>query len=154
VAVFAVLFSGAMLLSAYAFEYIGGLQPCQLCYWQRWTHFAVLGLGLGGLLLPRVKTMAWLTIIALAACAAMAAYHAGVEYSWWEGPSTCMAGGDVSDIDPSAIFGELTEPLKGVDCSKPVWSMLGISMAGWNFLASLGATLLALLILRKDPKAS
>ena len=142
-----------MLLSAYAFEYIGGLAPCQLCYWQRYTHFAVLGLAIAGLLFPRAKLMSGLIILALLACALMGGYHAGVEYGWWEGPKTCLAGSDVTGIDTGALFNNMSEPIEGIDCSKPTWVMLGISMAGWNALASLGATCLALLILRKDPKS-
>jgi disulfide bond formation protein DsbB len=143
-----------MLISAYAFEYIGGLAPCQMCYWQRWTHFAVLGLGIAGLMLPRVKLMSWLIILALLTCAAMASYHAGVEYGWWEGPKTCLVGdaADPTGIETGSLFENLDTPIKGVDCSKPAWMFLGISMAGWNALASFGATILALLILRKDPK--
>ena len=45
--------SAALLLGAFAFQYLGGLLPCVLCIYQRWPHAVavlagVLGLSLGG----------------------------------------------------------------------------------------------------------
>ncbi|HHI70229.1 MAG TPA: disulfide bond formation protein B, partial [Rhodobacteraceae bacterium] len=28
----------ALLLGAFAFQYLGGMAPCKLCIWQRWPH--------------------------------------------------------------------------------------------------------------------
>ena len=39
------------LASAYAFQYLGGLAPCHLCWLQRYPHFAALGLGALALML-------------------------------------------------------------------------------------------------------
>ena len=151
VAIAAFLFSGAMLLGAYAFEFIGGLAPCQMCYWQRWAHWAVLAFALLTFAAPRAG--APLVALGLAGSAGVAAYHAGVEYGWWQGPQSCTATGESLDgIDPAAILGGLSEPMSGVDCSEPAWSMLGISMAGWNGLLSLGA-LVVVLVLMKQMRA-
>ena len=38
----ATLGSAALLGGAFAFQYIGGLAPCQLCLWQRWPHAAAI----------------------------------------------------------------------------------------------------------------
>ena len=43
--------SAAILAGAFAFQYIGGLAPCQLCLWQRWPHAAAIGIGVLALLL-------------------------------------------------------------------------------------------------------
>lgn len=37
--------SAALLLGALAFQYLGGLAPCQLCIWQRWPHLAAVLIG-------------------------------------------------------------------------------------------------------------
>ena len=42
----------ALLLGAFAFQYIGGLAPCVLCLWQRWPHAAAVLIGLAALALP------------------------------------------------------------------------------------------------------
>ena len=42
----AVLISAALLGGAYLSQYGFGLFPCEMCWWQRYPHFAALGLGL------------------------------------------------------------------------------------------------------------
>ena len=34
--------SGAALLTAFLFEHIAGLAPCELCWYQRYAHMAAL----------------------------------------------------------------------------------------------------------------
>ena len=148
VALFAVLFSGSMLAAAYLFQFVGGMAPCQMCYWQRWAHWTVLAFGLAGVIVPRVRIWPWLIILALLASSLVAGFHAGVEYGWWEGPKACTGGG-AGPTDTSTVFGALAEPIDVVDCSEPAWVMLGISMAGWNALASFGAFLLSLIMTLK-----
>ena len=131
-----------MLAGAYAFQYIGGLAPCQMCHWQRWTHWGVLAAALLALALPRVAALRWLVAVALGAGVTVAAFHAGVEYGWWEGPQSCSAGMiDLEDLRAGGSVFDLDAPLDTATCSDPAWTMLGISMAGWNAIM----TLLALL---------
>lgn len=151
---FAGAFSGAMLAGAYAFEFIGGLAPCQMCHWQRWTHWAVIAAALLALALPRVAALRWLVAAALGSAVTIAAFHAGVEYGWWSGPASCAAGvvdpGELRAANPLDLF---DAPIEVPDCSKPAWTMMGVSMAGWNALASLGALLLYTWLARRtgDP---
>ena len=155
IAVFAILFSGAMLLSAYAFQYIGGLPPCQMCHWQRWAHFAVLGFGVFALGAPRSPLGPWGVASALGASATIAGFHAGVEYGWWEGPKSCtnVAGADELGRVDGNFLQSLDAPMAIVDCSEAAWSMLGISMAGWNALASLGALVVVVVIAKQRASA-
>jgi len=151
IAVFAVLFSGAMLLAAYAFQYLGGLPPCQMCHWQRWAHFTVLGFGIFALAFPRSSLGPWGVASALGASTTIAAYHAGVEYKWWEGPKSCTnvaEPGSLGTVDGS-FLDTLDVPMTIVDCSEAAWSLLGISMAGWNALASLGALVIVVILARQ-----
>jgi len=148
IALFAVLFSGAMLLSAYAFELIGGLPPCQMCYWQRWAHYCVLGFGVVAYVVPRSWVGPFGVASALGASATVAGFHAGVEYKWWKGPQSCSASPDPSALEKidGNFFDTLDVPMNIVDCSEAAWSMLGISMAGWNALASLGALAIVIVL--------
>ncbi len=143
--VFALLAAGsaAMLAGAFAFQYIGGLEPCVLCIWQRWPYGVVIGLGLigaglagrAGVPRPAVLGLMVLAALALFTDAAIAGFHVGVEQKWWEGTQGCVGATGASSIE------ELRAQLlaqKVVRCDEVAWSMAGISMAGYNMMAALG----------------
>lgn len=124
----------ALLLGAFAFQYLGGLAPCHLCLLQRWPHAAAIVLGLLILAWPR-RVLAMLAGLAVLAGAAIAGYHVGVEQHWWPGPASCTAAVPGSG-DAGALLDQiLATPT--VLCDAIAWSWLGISMAGWNGIASL-----------------
>jgi disulfide bond formation protein DsbB len=127
--------SAALLGAAYAFEVIGGYAPCPLCLWQRWPHWLAVLLGLVALAAP-VRPVALLGVAAMAVGAALGGYHAGVEYGWWLGPATCAAP-DISGLSADELF-ERIMAAPVVRCDEVAWSLFGLSMAGWNALASLG----------------
>ena len=144
-------FSLALLLGAFAFQYIGGLAPCEMCIWQRWPHGAAILLGLGGGLLalnrilPRdtVRALAWLAILAIATSGAIGLFHAGVEWKLWRGPDACTGIGFVPGQTDTNIF-------QVVRCDEAQWRLFGISLAGYNALFSLAVTgFLGSLMMRK-----
>ena len=136
----------AVLGGAFAFQYIGGLAPCHLCLLQRWPHAAAVAIGLlalaiPGRLLPLAGAAAALTT------AGIGIYHTGVERLWWAGPTSCSAGSiaglDVKDLlDPSIVVAPV------VRCDEVAWQMLGLSMASWNVVVSLGLALIWLMAAR------
>lgn len=84
--------------------------------------------------------MRWLIIAAFTASAAIAFYHVGVEYKWWEGPKTCsggLTGLSLPEIDPDNPLSMLDKPIAGPSCSDAVWHFIGLSMAAWNAILSL-----------------
>lgn len=133
--------SGAVLAGALAFEHLGGLAPCVLCLWQRWPHAVVVALALvavaGLRRRPRPEGAVLMAAgVTLWVGAVLAGYHVGVEQGWWPGPSACGGAG----FDVSATAADLRTQLLAtpvVRCDAVVWSLFGISMAGYNFLASL-----------------
>ena len=137
-----VVFSTLMLLGALGFQYLGGLAPCVLCMDQRYAHVAAMAGGLAALALGGKGGMAArialaLGLLALVAGAGIAIFHAGVEQHWWRGLEACGAvGQDVTDI---ADLIARIEAAPVVRCDEIAWQALGISMAGWNALASLAA---------------
>lgn len=145
----ATLGSAAMLLGAYGFQHIGGLLPCQMCLWQRWPHGAAVIIGLIALAL-RQASLAWLGALAAATTGAIGAYHAGVEWGFWPGPSSCSGGGlDMGSMSGGDLLS--TEgPVALVMCDEVVWSLMGLSMAGWNAIISLA--LMALWIMAARAK--
>lgn len=135
----------ALLAGAYGFEMIGGLVPCEMCWWQRWALMATAFFAADALLLgmvarrqpamgPAVTATAWVAILGLASNAGIALFHAGVEQKWWQGLTRCTAPPVAGDAK-SMMADILAQPL--VRCDAIPWQMLGISMAGWNFIVSL-----------------
>jgi len=151
----ALLLSLSLWLGALAFQHIGGLQPCQMCYWQRHAHKAVLVIAVLALL-TRQTTMnrkwerRFLALIGLAFLASfgLAFWHMGVEYKWWDGPRSCM--GEAVVVQATDILKALESPVKTPSCGDVPWSMFGISMAGFNAIISMGAVLLSFYFVAKN----
>ena len=146
------LISAATLGSAYAFQYLGGLQPCSLCLYQRWPWWILGGLALVALLVtgnPRFfRGLVALCALTALAGAGLALYHVGVEQQWWAGPTACSG----ADATPQTLE-ELRAQILGtavVRCDDVAWSLFGISMAGYNALISLATGLMTLALLRRN----
>jgi disulfide bond formation protein DsbB len=154
----ALLASAAMLAIAHGFQTVGGYSPCTLCFKQREAYWAAGFLAAAVFVVGRIpagKRLVWIGNLALAAVFAyglyLAVYHAGAEWKFWPGPAACSSGGQhVSLDDLREILGK--NNIKPPACDEIVWSFLGLSMAGWNALVSLGlivASVLAGLRARK-----
>ena len=123
---------GAALLS----QYVGGLNPCPMCIWQRWPHAIAIALALAALIAGRRAGLLYPVIaLILLVGAGIGAFHAGVEQGWWEGPSTC-SGGDIGDLSTQDLINQIMTA-EIVRCDEIPWSFLGLSMAAWNAVVSL-----------------
>ena len=139
---------GGALIGQYGF----GLYPCEMCMWQRWPHLVAVILAFAALLF---RTTRWAMPLVVAAALAIlisgliGGFHAGVEYDWWEGLTSCAtnmpAGGDMLDSIMNA-------PL--VRCDVAPWSLFGISLAGFNFLFSVGGAILIAILLAKSRRSA
>ncbi len=130
--------SAGVLGSALLSQYWGGLLPCELCLAERWPWTAAILISLiGALFGPRLAPsfLALSLALVFAAGAALAAYHVGVEHHWLAGPTACTAG-TATPTSLAALKKEIMGQ-QGVRCDIPAWSLFGISLAGWNLLASL-----------------
>jgi len=138
--------SAALLIAALGSQYLGDLVPCKLCIWQRWPHLAAVVIGVVAL---AWRGRLWPTLGMLAALttAGIALYHTGVEQHWWQGPTTCTTA-PLGGMSADAAFTQMmAAPL--VRCDAIQWQLLGLSMAGWNMVISLGLALLWALALRE-----
>lgn len=129
--------SAALLMGAFGFQYLGGLLPCTLCLWQRWPHAAALVLGALALALPYQRVWPILGALAALTSAGIALFHVGVEQLWWQGLATCtvdaLAGVSVDDL--LSLDSTAGAPVR---CDAIAWQFMGLSMAGWNGVISLG----------------
>lgn len=139
-----VLAAGAALLGgALAFQYVGGYAPCVLCHWQRYAHLAAILLAGAALAVPRARPLLLVAAgLAELAGAGIAGFHVGVEQHWWQGTAECgsAVGGAGSIEELRARL--LAQPV--VRCDEGAWSLFGVSMAGYNLLASLALGIVAL----------
>ncbi len=140
----AFLTPAALLGGAYISQYGFGLYPCEMCWWQRYPHFAALALASFALLRPPGRGAVMLAGLAILASGLIGAFHAGVEYGWWEGLTACANNAAVGGDPLEAI---MNAPL--TRCDVAPWSLFGISLAGWNFLFSTSAALAILSGVRK-----
>lgn len=153
IAVLAGLFGLAMVLGAVFFQFVIGVSPCEVCFWQRYPHAAAAAIGLigaglawaGVLDAKKMRIVAGLALFCLLVAGCLGVYHSGVEWKWWAGPSACTG-------DRYVITGaiDLNTP-SVVRCDIVSWYFLGIlSLANLNVIFSLGAAALGALCLRDE----
>ncbi|MGK9170977.1 disulfide bond formation protein B [Inquilinus limosus] len=127
-----------------ASQYLGGLQPCELCLYQRWPWGAAIVLGvLAAAIRPARRVLVLLAGAVILLGGLLAAYHAGVEYGWFPGFTACTSAISLGNGDVSALRDQLLNaPV--VRCDVPGFVLFGISMAGYNAILSLVAGLVLL----------
>lgn len=133
-----------LLAGAYVSQYGFGLFPCEMCWWQRYPHFAAIGFALLGFVAAPRRWWLALAALAILVSGLIGGFHAGVEYGWWEGMTACSTV-DLGDGDPLEAI--MKAPL--IRCDQAPWTLMGISLAGFNLLISSGAALAIFALLRK-----
>lgn len=127
----ATLGSIALLGGAYLFQLLG-YPPCKMCYWQRWPHALAIYFGALALVQPKFqKILATLGAFGAAITAGIGVFHAGVEQKWWDGPTSCTGGASLEGVD---LLSTDIAPI--VMCDEIVWSLMGVTMAGFNAIIS------------------
>ena len=138
--VFVLVASAAVLGGALLSQYWGGLAPCELCLLQRWPWVAGIIISLVAIMVGSRAALPWVALLLAAVFAvgsAVAFYHVGVEKHWFAGPNACTGAATAADTVEALkarILGQMP-----VRCDEPAWMLWGISLAGWNLLASLTA---------------
>ena len=145
--------SATVLGIALMSQYIGDLEPCVLCVYQRVPYAATISFAIIGFVMSgnsrSVGAVHGLATIAFLIGAGIAAYHVGVEQQWWAGTTECTgaAAGSAQSVD------ELRAQIMSapaVRCDEVAWSLFDISMAGYNFLVSLVLAAFAALAARAN----
>ena len=155
----ALLVPAALLAGAWSFQFWGGLYPCEMCWYQRYAHLVAAALALGAIAVagrPRLDRI----VLALAALAILTSggigvYHAGCEAHVWTCFTQCTnpvtsAAGSTDELMTQIMNAPL------IRCDQVQWRdpVLGISMAGWNAILSIGFALLILWLTVRRPKAT
>ena len=142
----ALIVPGALLGGALASQYIGGLYPCELCWFQRYPHIVALVLAVLAFVVAGRGTQRLL--VALAAVAvlvsgAIGVFHAGVEYHWWQGFTECTS----TMTGPVTLESIMKAPI--VRCDVAQWTLGGISLAGFNAVFSIAGAIAIFWALRR-----
>ncbi len=153
-AAFAVfVLSGATILGAWYFQLVVKLPPCPLCLEERIPYYVVIPLSLLTATAALVRTPRKLIAVGLVAIiaamlysAALGAYHAGVEWRFWPGPTDCS--GPVTDFTKKGSLLDQLQSVQVVRCDEAAWRLFGISLAGYNVLISLALAAIAAFGLR------
>lgn len=140
------------IAGAQFFEHVLGILPCELCLKQRVPYYVAVPIALVTACLPNRSVtirlgLAFLALIFIAS-AGLAAYHAGVEWKFWPGPTDCSSGGAAGPASVNDLLAQM-QNVKVESCSEASWRLFGLSLAGWNVLISLGLVGTAFLALSK-----
>jgi disulfide bond formation protein DsbB len=132
----------AMMATAYAVEFLLHFAPCQMCHWQRYVYWTAGGVALLGIAVnwrgARPQLMAGLCVLLgliFAAGAFIAIWHSLVEWKVVPPLDGCVAnrGAQIS----GNLWDQLSRPIAVPSCDKAPFHVLGLSMAGWNAVASI-----------------
>jgi disulfide bond formation protein DsbB len=142
------LVAAATLAGAWFFQLVLDIRPCPLCLEQRYAYYLAVPLGLAVAFAaargaPRPVALAGLGILALAALAnaGLGAYHAGVEWQFWQGPTDCS--GPIADLGSAGTLLQRLDTVKVIRCDEVQWRFLGLSLAGYSVLISLAMAAIA-----------
>jgi len=149
--------AAATLAGAWFFQLVLEILPCPMCLEQRYAYyFAVPFAALLALAAakgaPRSLVLAGLAILALATLgnAVFGAYHAGVEWGFWKGPTDCTGTG-FNPGNAGSLLDNL-DKVKIIRCDEVQFRFLGISLAGYNALISLLMAAIAVLGIAKTAR--
>jgi disulfide bond formation protein DsbB len=146
-AVLVLLIATVTIVGAWIFQWAGYL-PCDLCLKQRWAYYAGVPLAVVAVLLTRspgnglARLLLVMLAIIFAASAVFGAYHAGVEWGFWAGPAGCT-GTVPQHAGSMADFRQQLKTVQIVRCDVVALRILGVSLAGWNFVISIALAAIA-----------
>lgn len=139
--------------AALAFEYIGGYVPCYLCLIQRIPYYVALTILSLCFAIYYFFGKNFILDIGLFVCLfamlivfAIAIYHSGVEWNWWQGPNACLVVAGNDNSNAATLLNDLATA-KPPACNEASWRFLFLSFAGWNSLISLFLSLVAFVAL-------
>lgn len=140
----AFLLPAGLLAGAYGSQYIGGLYPCEMCWWQRYPHFEAVALATLAFFVANPvyrRALVALAALGILSSGLIGGFHAGVEYQWWEGLTACTS--TISGSGDALLKSIMNAPL--IRCDTAPWTLFGISLAGYNFLLSTGGAIAILM---------
>lgn len=138
----------ATIAGAWIFQFFG-YAPCELCLTERLPYYAGIAMSALAVLLAQRQQGSALRasfislVLIFAAGTVLGAYHAGVEWHFWPGPTDCT--GTFQKAQSMQDFLKQLHSIKVVRCDEVALRVLGLSLAAWNAIIS--AVLVALAVI-------
>jgi disulfide bond formation protein DsbB len=135
---FVLIASAVVLGGALLSQYWGGLAPCELCLMQRWPWAVAIVVSFVATMVGSRSALPWVALLlalAFVVGSGIAFYHVGVEKHWFAGPAACTAPPGAADT-VAALRAQILRQ-QPVRCDEVPWALWGVSLAGWNLLASI-----------------
>jgi disulfide bond formation protein DsbB len=129
------------IVTAHAFEILGGYLPCHLCLIERYAYYFGVLASVAAFFAARaakidIARLVFIVVaVAFLANTALGFYHSGIEWKWWEGPTECSGGSTIQWGEGG--LAQSLETNKVIACDEAAWRFLGLSFAGWNAVLSL-----------------
>jgi disulfide bond formation protein DsbB len=144
------LASAGALASAYALQYLGGFEPCQLCYWQRYPYMAVIAVAVVGVASRFVRLALLAALVLFLVGSGISLYHVGVEEGIVALPAGCAAIGTATTVE--ALRAQLMTAAPA--CDQVSVSFIGLSLSAWNSITAAVLALITLAALWRDRQVS
>lgn len=143
------LFALFLAIAGLGIEHGFGAEPCQMCWWQRYGHYAILIMGFLGWLRPTwARPLLLLMAVTAFIGAGIGAWQAGAQLELWTLPAFC-GGSDTAMAEAGHMLAVLATTAAPVACDSWGLTIFGLSLAMWNVLAMGGVLVMALFGIKK-----
>ena len=153
--VFYLGFSIMLTLVSFYIEHVLGVQACTMCWWQRYTHWALWGVSLSAIFLGNytrpIRFIRLLVAIAFIS-SFIGIYQSLGQFGLIELPAFC--GGHTTHLATSdQLLNLLTQNTpKPANCGKIDFTIFGLSLAVWNGILMASITAFTLIWLKLNNK--
>jgi disulfide bond formation protein DsbB len=149
-----VLVTSSIVMGTVLFsQYWGGLAPCELCLTERWPWDVAIVIAFVAVMAGSRPALPWIALLLAVVFiigSVLAFYHVGVEQHWFAGPRACTAEATPATLEELKAQLMHQQPVR---CDEPAWTLFGVSLAGWNLLASLTMAAISIVVWLRVYKA-
>ena len=138
----------AVIGGAWFIELVLGIKPCHLCLIGRLPHYAGIPVAAAAAFAARsdhhqhyARSFLVLAAAIYLIGAGIGAYHAGVEWGVFQGPTDCTG----TLTQPALVddFLKQLDTVKIIRCDEVAMRIFGLSLAAWNAIICFGLTFIA-----------
>lgn len=144
--------SAVLVLMAFVLEHGFGALPCQMCWWQRYGHWAMAAVAGTSAALPRLLPPVWglaATLLAALYGLGVAVYQILVQLKLVPLPQGCGSTGLKIEASVEDFLKALQNPVVAPSCDRVDFHILGLSLADWNALTMAAAIAVGVVFLRR-----
>lgn len=127
-------------------QYMYGVIPCSLCYYQRYA-MCVITISSLGIVISGYDKKYFTSMLCLIAFSGMilTSFHIGVEQKWWSMPKSCLTNIEITTTDPTEMLKSLNQQMKNQKvsrCDTVNWYLFGLPASWWTFSSFVFATIM------------